>query len=276
LNLYNGSQDEYVKLESASGGQITFNKNVVIASGKSLSVPSISLNGTNLQTTLSSLSNKCYSVQYTSSQTITIPSNVMKIDLMVFGSGGKAGASAQKTFTGNPVQYYSGGAGGGGQIITFIGVTLTAGTSLSLSVTSGTNGGTTTLTDTRNSNVIATAYNGNNGNNATASAAGTSVTTAITAPSYNANYGVSQKALYGSYGQSGALISQPNLPTQNGGFAGAWTSSASYAIGLGGYSTYTSGMIGAGQAYDNFVLLGATVWNGAYTPGGAIITYYLT
>ena len=122
--------------------------------------------GTQQTTAFTGATNKTYSVEYTSTQTITIPANCVGISVCLVGQGGQAGFNAN---TGVGTTWNSGGSGGGASMI--LSQTMIPITSGSLSLTiSNTSGNPNFLT--YNGIEICRAYNGYNGGNATVGAGG--------------------------------------------------------------------------------------------------------
>jgi len=110
--------------------------------------------------------NKTYSVEYTSTQSITIPANCVGISVSLVGQGGQAGSNAD---TGVGTTWNSGGSGGGASmILSQTRIPITSG-SLSLTISNVT-GNPNFLT--YNGIEICRAYNGYNGSNATVGAGG--------------------------------------------------------------------------------------------------------
>ena len=122
--------------------------------------------GTQQFTAYTTASNKVYSVEYTSSQSISIPANCVGINVMLVGQGGQAG---NNTNTGVGTTWNSGGSGGGASMVL---------SQTMIPITSG----TLTLTITNvagnpnflafNGTEICRAYNGYNGGTATTIAGG--------------------------------------------------------------------------------------------------------
>jgi hypothetical protein len=122
--------------------------------------------GTQQTTAYTTSSNKTYSVEYTSTQSITIPANCVGISVSLVGQGGQAGFNAD---TGVGTTWNSGGSGGGASmILSQTRIPITSGT-LSLTI-SNTSGNPNFLT--YNAIEICRAYNGYNGGNATVGGGG--------------------------------------------------------------------------------------------------------
>lgn len=98
-----------------------------------------------------------YSVLYTTDQTIVTPSNCRSIDIFLQGAGGESGSLVP-----GPPTYY-GGSGGGGNTISCYNIPMSSGENLILTLTLTSTTGSTTLT--RNSIILARAFNGNSGTN---------------------------------------------------------------------------------------------------------------
>lgn len=195
---------------------------------------------------------------YTSSQTITPPANVYKCDIMVFGSGGKAGSVG---IFGSYLVF--GGAGAGGNMATIANLPWKTSSTMTLSVTPQTTGGSTTL----NIGSLGTAicYNGGNGSTGASGGGGAGGVANTTPNSLPTSIG-SWVSYYGQNGSAGSSYSYPagfpNPPnTIGGGIAN---------------TIYTAGMIGCGQSYTSSSDPIAQ-WNAStYTAGGCIITWYKT
>jgi len=127
-----------------------------------------------IQSILSS-AGSVYSVRYITNQTVVTPNNCRCIDLVVMGAGGAAG-----DFFMDPTTFmmYFGGSGSGGNCISANGIPMGSGESLNLTFSLTSTTGSTTVT--RNSVILARAFNGNKGTNGslnTDAAGGTTNTT---------------------------------------------------------------------------------------------------
>lgn len=194
---------------------------------------------------------------YTSSQTITPPANVYKFDIIVFGSGGKAGDVG---IFGSYLVF--GGAGAGGNAAKAESIPWTTGT-MTLVVQPQTNGGLTSIT--LGSLGTAICYNGGNGSNGGSGgggAGGVPSSTPNALPTSCANwfsYSGQMGSAGGSYSYPAGFPNPPN--TTGGGITN---------------TIYTAGMIGCGQSYSQS-LDPIAQWNASpYTAGGCIITWYKT
>lgn len=135
-----------------------------------------------------------YTVKYTTDQTITTPANCRFIDIQVMGAGGACGISD----TGPPVYY--GGSGSGGNLIYACGVPMGGNESLTLSFSTTSGTGSTTVT--YNGSTLAQAYNGNKGSNGSTGGTATGASPNST-PSVGDSSFATWTSCQGSAGSSG-------------------------------------------------------------------------
>lgn len=197
---------------------------------------------------------------YTTSGTITPPANTYKFDIMIFGSGGLAGAS-------NAFGSYfvNGGSGGSGNMAYATGILWKPSLNLTLSNSNGSANYTNVSFPLATGVVNASVYNGGNGGDGLSSGTGQ----AGSAPTGTNNLPTGLASWFQYAGLAGQTGSSYGFPT---GFPIPPTT-----IGASVYGIYTAGYIGAGQSYSagDFGTQGG--WGGSqYTAGGCIITWYKT
>lgn len=194
---------------------------------------------------------------YTSSQTITPPANTYKFDIMIFGSGGKAGDVG---IFGSYLVF--GGAGAGGNMAKAESIPWTTGT-MTLVVQPQTNGGSTSLTlGSLGTPIVYNGGNGSNGGSGGGGAGGVPSSTPNALPTSCANW----FSYYGQAGSAGSSYSYPaGFPNPPNTIGGGITN-----------TIYTAGMMGCGQSYSQS-LDPIAQWSASpYTAGGCIITWYKT
>lgn len=220
-----------------------------------LSVATITFPDASVQNTafLGSSSLKTYTLQYTTNQTITIPTGCRAIDLRIIGAGGLGGNSED----GNGGSWADGGAGSGGNSVFGTNLPVGAGVQLSLSfsLTSGT--GFTEVSIVGGSS-LARAYNGNKGGNAPdGDTGGTGASPNATPSTFDATYGTFN-TYTGTAGQNGTNTSTPNT-------------TAGRPFGY----LFTDGGIGCGQRHNQTGSINNAPPSTPQGPGGVFITYYL-
>jgi hypothetical protein len=206
------------------------------------------------------ITNKTYSVEYTTTQSITIPANCVGISVRLVGKGGLAGSNNDAG--GN--LWNSGGSGGGASMcITQTILSITTG---NLSLTINNSSGQSSFIS-YNSVELCRAYNGNNGGSASSGSAGVAGSAQL-AGSANTNAGTWLIST-GSAGIAGSI----NLPFQD---CSVVPQSAGKPNAILTTGTSNDIVRGCGQRYSAI-----GVNNQCQTPsplpqgGSAIITYYL-
>jgi hypothetical protein len=216
--------------------------------------------GTQQTTAYTGATNKTYSVEYTSSQSITIPADCIGISIRLVGKGGLAGTNNDAG--GN--LWNSGGSGGGASMcITQTILSITTG---NLSLTINNSSGQSSFIS-YNGVELCRAYNGNNGGGASSGSAGLAGSAQI-AGSADTNAGTWLIST-GSAGIAGTT----NLPFQD---CSVIPQSAGRPNAILTTGTSNDIVRGCGQRYSAI-----GVNNQCQTPsplpqgGSAIITYYL-
>ena len=209
---------------------------------------------------------KVSSNKYYGSQSISVPSGVYKCDIMVFGQGGRAGQTNQ--FGSYAV---CGGSGGGGQVAMANGLPVLAGNTFTLTTSTTSSTGQTSLSLGFSGGTIAlcSVYNGNDGSAGQSSGSGAAAAAQNSAITTSSTYGI-WKTGNGSAGVAGSSQSyggSTNVP------AGIITG-VGYSIG----TTYNVANVslGSGQLYSDFAD-GGNIYSGStIVLGGCQITWYIS
>ena len=237
------------------------------------------VNGANINTIYQPIGNYSYTAKYTPllsydadlkpiaqlyTMAILIPSNLIKMDILLIGSGGFSGITSYRV---GP------GTGGGGQIVCLRDLMVTG--SIILNVNPGTNGGNTNLV--YNGVTIANSGNGTNGTNNTVSVVGISGYGGAITPTVDSNYFADYTIKYGSCGQPPPAINLgAPLPSYSGGYAGGCgkngTNSLFYTGVVG--TSYGPGSIGGGMSSPTETA-SLYKYDASYKAGGAIVTFYI-
>ena len=234
-----------INFDALSNTSINFNKSINLNNvGSYIKFP----DGTTQSTAYVASTAKVYTTVYVSDVSLTMPSNCIRVDIRCVSRGGAAGASNLP---------YTGGSGGGGQIISLTNSPLLENYKLDIifeNIGNITSVGNVQVRDVMNPlpGILLKAFNGGNGGNGSTSAGTAGIASLLeypTAPIMNSGYG-STFALLGLNGNSGTIN-------------GTYPSYVGIARGSTSYATSTN--------YGDGQLKTGDPW-----PTGAVyITYYL-
>jgi hypothetical protein len=207
-------------------------------------------------TSSTSTSNSLVQVKYyLSSQTIIPPANTYKMDIMIFGAGGIAGASVISITTGN---FNYGGSGAAGNMAVGLGISWNYSNSLTL--TCGSSGTNTTIVF--GSLGTGTVYGGGNGTIGTNTGGGTGGSANATINSLPSL--TSWNNYYGTSGTNGGSLPSGTYPPVN---------PPSISGGIITNTVQVAGLMGAGQSYA----VAPNIYSASpYVGGGCIITWYVS
>ena len=253
---------QYSAMNSLTPGSYT-NTNITVNSYGSISAISSGPTNTNLT----------YTVIYSSSQIVPVPSNVAKFDAIIIGPGGKAGEAASGYGSGSEgdiLYAYQGGSGGGGCIVTVNSIPWTSSNANNMEViitptiTVGVGGSTVFILDGIDITFCPGGINGGNasGGDGSGMVGGGGPGALISSIITNQNYGSGWKYYGGTIGSNGVRYEQMGNPTL-------------IPVGYPEYTAYSyGGAHGAGQSYG--LQPNGDPTTSPYSGGAVIITWYVT